>query len=308
MANITTQELNQSIKELETLIRLFAISDYDEVTNRINLKISETCDEDTKELFKGLDNSYTIKAKRNILVQFINLTFEKLFLFSHENNIFFNKCSYTVYESTFENRFKDYKITFVDCNVIDFAKQEIEVLVNTTDFIITYFDKTNQKRNIDSFNKKIEFLQLILSDKNITTQIVKKSDLLDLFVNKVSFKQNEPQQPEPESIDLSDTTATEEYLGQSTNENANEFFDFLIQYYRSEDKTQIKYVNILHYLKNDADKKHFIFKVKQSEYKILVNEKTGIDIKKFQKSERYTEEEKPIFHKLENTFLKNKTV
>ena len=74
------------------------------------------------------------------------------------------------------------------------------------------------------------------------------------------------------------------------------------------DKTQIKYVNILYYLKNDASKDHFIFRVKQAEYKILVEKKTGIKISKFDKSVKYPEEEKPIFHKLENTFLKNKTV
>lgn len=106
----------------------------------------------------------------------------------------------------------------------------------------------------------------------------------------------------------SDTAPTEKYLGQPTNKKANDFFDFLIEYYRPEDKTQIKYVNILHYLKNDADKEHFIFKVKQADYKILVENKTGIKISKFDTSVKYPEEEKPIFHSLENTFLKNKTV
>jgi len=111
-----------------------------------------------------------------------------------------------------------------------------------------------------------------------------------------------------ETTDLKDISTTENnYLGQPTNENANLFFEFLCEHYRPEDKTQVKYVNILYYLKNDAEKKHFIYKVKQKDYKKLIESK-GIKISKFDKSANYLEVEKPIFYKLENTFLKNKTV
>jgi hypothetical protein len=103
-------------------------------------------------------------------------------------------------------------------------------------------------------------------------------------------------QPEPEAIDHN-------YLGQPTNENANNFFDFLIEYYRPEETTQIKYVNILYYLKNDADKIHFIFNIKQNDYQEMIKSR-GIRISKFSKSAKYEEVEKPIFYSLENTFLK----
>ncbi|WP_152556914.1 hypothetical protein [Flavobacterium sp. 83] len=122
------------------------------------------------------------------------------------------------------------------------------------------------------------------------------------------FLKNSNTEKENEAKVINDTSIKEEYLGQPTNDNANDFFDFLIEYYRPEDKTQIKYVNILHYLKNDADKKHFIFKVKQDEFRTLVKVKTGIKISKFDKSAKYIEEEKPIFHKLENTFFKKMKV
>ncbi|WP_369765518.1 hypothetical protein [Flavobacterium sp. WC2429] len=98
------------------------------------------------------------------------------------------------------------------------------------------------------------------------------------------------------------------YLGQSMNADAKELFDFLIEHYRRSEKTVVKFVNILHYLKNDTDKKRFIFKVKQDEYKTLVKGITGIEIKKFAKSERYNEDDKPILNSLESSFLKNKTV
>ena len=111
-----------------------------------------------------------------------------------------------------------------------------------------------------------------------------------------------------ETTDLKDISTTENnYLGQPTNENANLFFEFLCEHYRPEDKTQVKYVNILYYLKNDAEKKHFIYKVKQKDYKKLIESK-GIKISKFEKSANYEEVEKPIFYTLEKTFLKNKTV
>lgn len=111
------------------------------------------------------------------------------------------------------------------------------------------------------------------------------------------------QQPQPTATDNEN-----EYLGQSTNENANNLFDYLIKFYRPAEQTIVKYVNILHFLKNDAEKKHFIFTVKQDAYKTLVKEKTGIEIKKFAKSEQYNEIEKPIFHALEDTFIKKKMV
>ena len=238
-----------------------------------------------------------------------DLVFKYLLKFSHDNNIFFQFCSSKVYENTFEDRFKDYENKFIDVERVDFIKSELKTVLNSTIFRFNLFSIENQTIIKNTKVKKTEFLQSISKDFNL--QIIENDDLDLLNRNKYRVeidKELIKSNPTNTTVSNSDTAHTEKYLGQPTNEKANEFFDFLIEHYRPEDKTQIKYVNILHYLKNDAEKKHFTFKVKQSEYKILVNEKTGIDIKKFQKSERYTEEEKPIFHKLENTFLKNKTV
>ena len=98
------------------------------------------------------------------------------------------------------------------------------------------------------------------------------------------------------------------YLGQPANDEAMNFFEFLYENYRPEDTTKVKFVNILHFLKYDADNKHFIFNLKQDDYKKMVIKKTGIIINKFAKSATYEETEKPIFHSLENTFLKNMKV
>lgn len=96
------------------------------------------------------------------------------------------------------------------------------------------------------------------------------------------------------------------YLGQPTNEAANQLFEYFMQYYRPDEKSSIKFINILHYLKNDANKDLYIFKVEQSEFKKIIQAKKGIEIKKFAKSERYIEVEKPILNSLERSFQKNK--
>lgn len=108
--------------------------------------------------------------------------------------------------------------------------------------------------------------------------------------------------------DLREETISENmYLGQASNENANMLLSFLIEYYRPDEKTSVKFVNILHFLKNDANKDLFIFKVKQPEFKKMIQEKEGVEIKKFAKSEKYNVDEKPIFYKLESTFTKKMT-
>ena len=149
--------------------------------------------------------------------------------------------------------------------------------------------------------------EIVFNLNKVSTYVLCTNGLfINILENIIKGLEN-PKQPKTPELN-NNTAPTEKYLEQPTNKKANEFFDFLIEYYRPEDKTQIKYVNILHYLKNDADKKHFIFKVKQADYKVLVEKKTGIKISKFDKSVKYPEEEKPIFHTLENTFLKTKTV
>lgn len=102
------------------------------------------------------------------------------------------------------------------------------------------------------------------------------------------------------------TTKENSYLGQPTNDKANDLFEFLIQFYRPDEKTSVKYVNILHYLKKDSRKELYVFKVKQEDYKKIIKEKEGVLISKFQKSEKYNEEEKHILNTLETTFRNQK--
>lgn len=94
------------------------------------------------------------------------------------------------------------------------------------------------------------------------------------------------------------------YLGESMNSPARELFEYLTSHYRSKEITNVKFINILHYLKNDTDKSLYIFKIKQREYQEIIKEKFKIDIKKFAKSEKYDEEEKHILMSIERDFTK----
>lgn len=110
-----------------------------------------------------------------------------------------------------------------------------------------------------------------------------------------------------EEIDLNDTTTTYDYLGQASNKKANELFDFLIQYYRPDEKTSVKFVNLLHFLKNDTNKELYIFNIKQLDFKEIIKTKFKIEIKKFAKSERYHDDEKSILNTLESSFRNKKS-
>ncbi|MDR6764472.1 hypothetical protein J2Y38_004705 [Flavobacterium sp. 2755] len=171
----------------------------------------------------------------------------------------------------------------------------IELTVVAFAGLLSENNQTKKQKEIqnqfdDLFNIVYETKTLQLKDEMIRKAI-------DLTENEKNSKDNV-------SI-LESTLKTEDtYLGQPTNTKGNQFFEFLVENYRPSQKTTVKYVNILHFLKKDADKKSFIFNLKQEEYKLLIKTRIGIEIKKFAKSERYDEVEKPILFALENSFLK----
>jgi hypothetical protein len=225
-----------------------------------------------------------------------------------------------------ENEFNDWlikndvRINFVtneiytEVNTLkDFVSNELLLLKKDMDSDLYDFDKKSLEYKTEIkeklFNNDLdESSQFEFICKVISKGLKKTIDIRENKINDLVNGMFETIESEPEKIVINDTSIKEKYLGQPTNDNANDFFDFLIEYYRPEDNTQVKYVNILHYLKNDADKNHFIFKVKQDKFRTLVKAKTGIEISKFEKSAKYLEEEKPIFHTLENTFFKKMKV
>jgi hypothetical protein len=154
--------------------------------------------------------------------------------------------------------------------LIDF-RLEKKCVINFPDLI----DDQKEKILILSFNKIIDFLEHKKVNKK-TIHILEAEAMEDV------------------------------YLGQPTNDKANKLFEYLIEYYRVDEQTSVKYVNILHYLKNDVPKDLYIFNLKQVDYKEIIQTKCSIKIKKFAKSERYDDVEKPILNSLLSSFSRQK--
>lgn len=90
------------------------------------------------------------------------------------------------------------------------------------------------------------------------------------------------------------------------NENASKLFEWFVEYYRPDQKKSVKFINILHYFKNDANKEIYTFDLTQLEYKEMIKKKFDINITKFAKSEQYLEVEKPILKSKERNFIKSR--
>jgi hypothetical protein len=243
------------------------------------------------------------------LIQIYNERFFKLIEFSHKNNIYFNYCSFSVYNKTFDIRYSEFNNHFIETEKLDFLKSEYKHILKIHQRLknSAYLDDRMMNIIKNSKLKKIEFLEESLKNSNIEIKIF-KNDLPSINHFHIEFIENKTDKLiiNTPSIDIKKAFTSGNYLGQPTNDAANELFDYLIQYYRPEDNSSIKFINILHYLKNDANKDLYIFKVKQSEFKKIIQAKMGIEIKKFAKSERYIEAEKPILSALERSFQKNK--
>jgi len=138
-------------------------------------------------------------------------------------------------------------------------KQRLSKSLSDINFFQIYFETNNNKEfNNDSFInpknwnnlKDIFFTQRMEKYNSSFTQVEKikleLEDLENININKTDYKILKERYKDflnillsklSEEINLSDASKTKNiYLGQPTNENANEFFEFLCEYYRPEDK------------------------------------------------------------------------
>ena len=187
------------------------------------------------------------------------------------------------------------------------------------------FDKINILELPANYNysKLIKEIALIEVENDIRRLLSKNYNLLDMFYKLNKFDEFEIKEYKglyledtqifiklhselyPESYDHSiEKNTTDVFLGKSTNERAIELFDYLIENYRENETTSVKYVNILHYLKNDTNKELYIFKISQKDYKEKIKLIANIEIKKFAKSEQYFEVERLILDSFERRFAK----
>lgn len=195
-----------------------------------------------------------------------------------ENKTYFFGCSFEIYKLSYETRLQSYLKKYYDATEHDFVEYELSL-----NFDAFFYLRVNRY----DLDQKLErcFLETLESEQIFFSLKARYKFLTDKLNNIVT-----------PGLFQSD------YLGYPTNESANKLFDYLINYYRPNEKTSVKYVNILEYLKKDANKDLYIFNIKQLDFKDIVKSKVGIDIKKFAISERYNDVEKPILNSLEASF------
>ena len=196
----------------------------------------------------------------------------------------------------------DLSIEYFDLALTEFIQKQKEKLGllydvkhETNKFIANEIERTNL-----TLTGRKEFLEkskhLTFSHKHTKTTI----DVCESYIHFLNDKAIAPQQLETTNKNVSN-------LIQGTNQNATNLFFYLIENYRPNEKKTVVYCNVWHYLKNDSDKNHFTFKIKQDNYKEFILNKFNHPITKFAKNDLYLEDEKPILHSLENAFLKTLT-
>ena len=211
------------------------------------------------------------------------------------------------YKEKYYDLMQSYLLEYEDYEEIDFVNNEIK---RYRDFIKD-LDWLVMCKLAEATGIPIDFQRLI--DFRLEKKCVinfpdliddQKEKLLILSFNKIiDFLKHKKVNKKP--IHILEAEAMEDvYLGQPTNDKANKLFDYLIDNYRRNETTSVKYVNVLHYLKNDVPKDLYIFNLKQVDYKEMIQKKCNIEIKKFAKSERYDDVEKHILNKLLSGFLR----
>lgn len=196
-----------------------------------------------------------------------------------KNNTYFFGCSFEVYRLNYDARLQSYLKKYYDATEQDFINYELRKKFST------FFELEVNRYDLDQKFEYSIICEHVLGEQIMFSLKARNKFLTDKLNNNVT-------PGEPENI----------YLGQPTNETANKLFDYLIEHYRPNEKTSVKYVNILQYLKKDANKDLYIFNVRQKDFKQMIKSKIGIEILKFQISEKYKEVEKPILNSLETSF------
>jgi hypothetical protein len=108
-----------------------------------------------------------------------------------------------------------------------------------------------------------------------------------------------------EFIKIDKVQEKEKYLFKGQSEESNRLFNYLVKKYRPSDKTRVKFINILYYMKNSKDMGKHKLKVTQEKYTPIIKKEFGFEIKKYEKSDFYLDDEEPILKQLKTDFLKD---
>lgn len=190
--NITKENFNEYLEAFnESLfnINFFLFENENEDNSEVNFEVDyEDTDPEIIELYELKKNGLSFKEDLKTVFNLFDIRFKKLFKFSHNNDIFFEYCSFKVYENTFENRFKDFENKFIDVQKIEFVKKEVETILNSFVLRFNMFSVENQTILKNAKIKKTEFLQSISKDFNFNIIKRDESDLLNFNNYKVEVK------------------------------------------------------------------------------------------------------------------------
>ena len=245
---------------------------------------------------------------------------KRTFLYSYNEVIFFlnknfkNRCVSYNNESlykTFRDSLSSYSVDLIQGVFSNEVKAEFDK-INILELPANY-----------NYSKLIKEIALIEVENDISRLLSNNYRLLDMFYKLNKFEEFEIK--EYKGLCLEDTPifiklhselypenydhplekhTTDIFLGESINDRAIQLFEYLIENYRKNETTSVKYINILHYLKNDVNKELYIFNVSQNDFKEKIKLIANIEIKKFAKSEQYFEVERHVLNSLERRFAK----
>ncbi len=181
---ITIDNFTDILLNLEKLAVQTFTTDASFILHDIPILAEEIYRDNNYHVDLSISKLYFNTDKFHFLKQHINLLFDKLFLFSNQNNFFFRFCSYTVYKETFNVRFEDYQKIYVDTELMDFVKLEINYLTgNNHTNIANLLNEVNKKRLLDSAEKKWIFLEKLFdapdNEKNVINLKKNKSLLFE---------------------------------------------------------------------------------------------------------------------------------
>lgn len=281
-----------------------------------------------ESIYEGFYSKYYSKAEILIKNFFIKRHSQKRTFGNsiNEVNYYFNNDFINKYNLYKNKNLETLHQIFCKRHSIYYADEVQEVFANS---IKEEFDKIKISELPVNYNytKFIKEIAIIEVEKEISRLLSNNAQLLGMFYKLCEFDEFEIKEHRNISLEdypiykklhsklfpeyykdiIEENTTDKNYLGKASNEKADKLFDFLIQYYRPDEKTSVKFINILHYLKNDANKELYIFKVKQTDFKEIIKRKVKIEINKFAKSERYCEDERPILDSLESSFRREKS-
>jgi len=162
---------------------------------------------------ENLENN-NFRCEPQVLKVF-NERFLKLFEFSHNNNIYFNWCSFNVFKSTLNARYQEFEKTYVDTELLEFMKIEYRTVLTSYSYLSfdIHLNDVNKIIFQKSKNQKLEYLNTFFKDKNVEVKVL-PNDLRLHEIYRIEFTdvKNLNNQMDDVAEDLSDSTAAEKII------------------------------------------------------------------------------------------------